>query len=93
MNLCIQYIILFFKFYPYIYYLIILYDLCGYLIFVKNIYSFFYKKLRPIKQRHIDEIYEVVLQKEPTETFIDDDTCYLSFYSNENDLYENWFIL
>ena len=81
------YIILLIKYYPYIYYLLIINDLIGYIKIMKNIYSY----LKTKHENEVEKIYEVVPTDDSIDLTLEDDTCYLQYYNNK-EIKEDWFI-
>lgn len=88
-----SYILLIIKYYPYFYYLMTLYDLFGYVNFIRKMYQYFYCKLNPSKNREIDEIYDIIMQTEPgeIEVIIDNDTNYVEYNEENKEIKEKWY--
>ena len=88
-----SYLLLIVKYYPYFYYLSTIYDLIGYLKFVRKMYQYIYYKLNPPKEKEIDEIYDMVMETTPgeIEIVIHNDTDYVKYNEVNKVIKEKWY--
>jgi len=91
----LNYLLIFVKIYPYLYYLVVLYRTYEYIGFIQDICIMFNRLFkRPIKQKNeeIDEIYDIIMETEPgnIELIIDNDTNYVKT-NEEKEIKDEYF--